>query len=106
MLALLIAGGIGMVLLLATLAFLAVKLATKDYNNDEDQAGILEDDYEEEYSGHFDTIDNERAIFIIEERVNLSREIEGTDKIVTTSKEEQINPREMTNLLKQLSFAN
>ena len=102
-----------MVLLLATLAFLAAKLATKNYN-DEDQAGILEDDYEEEYSGHFDTIDNERAIFIIEEsdklssleRVNLSKEIEETEKIVTTSKEEQINPREMTNLLKQLSFAN
>ena len=52
MLALLIAGGIGMVLLLATLAFLCAKLATKNYN-DEDQAGILEDDYEEEYSGHF-----------------------------------------------------
>ena len=57
-----------MVLLLATLAFLCAKLATNNYN-DEDQAGILEDDYEEEYSGHFDTIDNERAIFIIEESV-------------------------------------
>ena len=77
-----------MVLLLATLAFLAAKLATKDYNNDEDQAGILEDDYEEEYSGH-DSIDNERAIFIIEEsdkfgsleeRVNLSKAIEENDK--------------------------
>ena len=55
-----------MVLLLATLAFLAAKLATKNYNDDEDQAGILEDDYEEEYSGH-DSIDNERAIFINEE---------------------------------------
>ena len=55
-----------MVLLLATLAFLAAKLATKNYNNDEDQAAILEDDYEEEYSGHLDTIYNERAIFIIE----------------------------------------
>ena len=54
-----------MVLLLATLAFLSAKLATKNYN-DEDQGGILEDDYEEEYSGHCDTIDNERAIFIIE----------------------------------------
>ena len=66
MIVLLTAGGIGMVLLLATLAFLAAKLATKNYNNDEDQAAILEDDYEEEYSGHLDTIYNERAIFIIE----------------------------------------
>jgi hypothetical protein len=67
MIVFLTAGGIGMVLLLATLAFLAAKLATKNYNDDEDQAGILEDDYEEDYSGHFDTVDNERAIFIIEE---------------------------------------
>ena len=102
-----------MVLLLATLAFLAAKLATKNHTDD-DQEGILEDDYEEEYRGHFDTVDNERAIFIIEEsdklgsleRVNLPPKNEETDKIVPTSKEEQIKPRNINNLLKQLSFDN
>ena len=112
MIVLLTAGGIGMVLLLATLAFLAFKLATKNYTED-DQEGILEDDYEEEYSGH-DSIDNERAIFIIEEsdkfgsieRVNLFKTIEETDKNIITSKEEQIHPLKVTNLLKQINFAN
>ena len=99
-----------MVLMLATLAFLAAKLLTKNY---EDQEGILEDDYEEEYSGH-DSIDNERAIFIIEEsdkfgsieRVNLFKTIEETDKNIITSTKEQINPLKVTNFLKQISFAN
>ena len=112
MIVLLTAGGIGMVLLLATLAFLAFKLATKNYTED-DQEGILEDDYEEEYSGH-DSIDNERAIFIIEEsdkfgsieRVNLFKTIEETDKNIITSKKEQINPLKVTNILKQIIFAN
>ena len=113
MIILLTVGGMGLVLLLSTLAFLAAKLATKNHNAD-DQEGIMEDDYEEEYSGHIDTIDNERAIFIIEERkklsclekMNVSNPFEETDKIVTTRKEEEINPRKMTNLLKQLSFSN
>ena len=98
---------------LATLAFFGAKLTSKNYNED-DQEEILEDNYKYEYNGQFDTIDNEKAIIMIEEsdklssleRVNLSKEIEETDKIVPTSKEEQINPQETTKLLKQLSFAN
>ena len=112
MIVLLTAGGIGMVLLLATLAFLAAKLATKNHTDD-DQEGILEDDYEEENSGH-DSIDNERAIFIIEESdkfcsletVNKFKTIEETDKNKLTSKEEQINPLKVNNSQKQISFAN
>ena len=111
MIVLLTVGGIGLVLLLSTFAFLADKLATKNHNAD-DQEGIMEDDYEEEYSGHIDTIDNERAIFIIEERnklsclerINDSNPFEETEKIVTTRKEEEIKSKKNDQLAETINL--
>ena len=62
-----------------------------------------------EYNGHFDNIDNEKAIIIIEERdklcalerMNLSPENKETDKNLLANKEEQIKIRKITNLLKK-----
>ena len=65
MLVLLSIGGMGMFLLVIVLAFLAAKLATKN-NREDDMEGIMEAE-EDVFDVHFDSIDNERAIFVIDE---------------------------------------
>ena len=85
----------------------------KNYNED-DREGILEDNHKNEYNGHFDTIDNEKAIIMIEEsdklnsleRMNLVPENKETDNNVLADKEEQIKPRKITNLPTKLCFDN
>ena len=69
MLILLALVGLGVFLLIAALAFLAGKLASKNYY-DQEQEGIIQDDCEE-YHEDIDSIDNEGAIFIIDESIML-----------------------------------
>ena len=83
----------------------------KNYNED-DREGILEDYYEDEYNGHFDTIDNEKAIIMIEEsdklnsleRMNLVPENKETDNNVLADKEEQIKPKKDYQLAYKIMF--
>ena len=69
-----------MFLLLIVLAFLAAKLVTKN-NREEDMEGIMEAE-EDEFNEHFDSIDNERAIFIIDERSKLNTPDIVNDRIL------------------------
>jgi hypothetical protein len=62
--------GMGMFLLVILLAFLAAKLVTKN-DREDDMEGIMEAE-EDVFNDHFDSIDNERAIFIIDERSKLN----------------------------------
>ena len=55
-----------MFFLVITLAVLAARLASNKHNQD-DMEGIMEA-AEDEFSEHFENIENEGAIFIIEER--------------------------------------
>ena len=70
MLVLLSIGGMGMFLLVILLAFLAAKLVTKN-NREEDMEGFMEAEVDE-FNEHFDNIDSERAIFIVDERSKLN----------------------------------
>ena len=106
-----------MFLVVIALAFLAAKLATKN-DLDEDLEGILEAD-DDEYNEHFDGIDNERAIFIIDEShkidtpdiVNsefLSETIEQseeTDKNAPKAKNKQTKSGRIMSTLKQLRYS-
>ena len=59
-----------MFLLVILLAFLAAKLVTRN-TREEDMEGIMEAE-EDQFNEDFDSVDNERAIFIIDERSKLT----------------------------------
>ena len=59
-----------MFLLVIVLAFLAAKLVTKN-DREEDMEGIMEAE-EDDFNEQFDSIEDERAIFIIDERFKLN----------------------------------
>ena len=64
--------GMGMFLLFLALAFLAARLARQnDGQDDVEEIVDPEDDY---FCEHFDSIENERAIFIIGEDIVISRD--------------------------------
>ena len=86
MLVLLSVGGMGMFLLVILLAFLAAKLAAKN-TREEDMEGIMEAE-EDEYNQHFDSLDNERAIFIIDERSKLNTPDIVNDRMISENTEQ------------------
>ena len=63
---LLMTGVLGIFFLITTLVFLASKLLTKN-NASEDQVGMLGDEDEEEYDEYVDIIDNQWAIFTVDD---------------------------------------
>ena len=99
----------GMFFLVITLAFLAARLASNKHNQD-DMEGIMEAD-EEDFSEHFENIENEGAIFIIEERdtfdaVNIvNPQTEEMDKNKAISIKQQIFSR-IVNKVKLRGFTN
>ena len=111
MLVFLSVGGMGMFFLVITLAFLAARLASNKHNQD-DMEGIMEAD-EEDFSEHFENIENEGAIFIIEERetfdavniVNPQTEEMDKNKAISISIKQQIFSR-IVNKVKLRGFTN
>ena len=86
-----------MFLLVIVLAFLAAKLATKN-NREEDMEGIMEAE-EDDFNEHFDSIDNERAIFIIDERSKLNTPVIVNERILSeTPDQSNENDRNAANL--------
>ena len=75
-----------MFLLVILLAFLAAKLVTKN-TREEDMEGIMEAE-EDQFNEHFDSIDNERAIFIIDERSKLTTPEIVNERILSEPTEE------------------
>ena len=69
-----------MFLLVILLAFLAVKLVTKN-TREEDMEAIMEAE-EDQFNDHFDSIDNEGAIFIIDESSKLTTPDIVNDRIL------------------------
>jgi hypothetical protein len=86
MLVLLSIGGMGMFLVVILLAFLAAKLVTKN-SREEDMEGIMEAE-EDTFNEHFESIDNERAIFIIDERSKLNTPDTVNDRILSETIEQ------------------
>ena len=66
-------GGVGIFLLVIVLSVLAAKLASKIQTQD-DMEGIMEAE-DDDFSDHFDNIENEAAIFIIDEKDKPSEDI-------------------------------
>ena len=87
MLVLLSIGGMGMFLLVIVLAFLATKLVTRD-NGEEDREGIMRAYEENDFNEHFDSLDDERAIFIIDESSKLSTPNIVNEKILSGTNEQ------------------
>ena len=75
-----------MFLLVILLAFLAAKLVTKN-NREEDMEGIMEAE-EDEFNEHFDSVENEGAIFIIDERSKLNIPDIVNDRILSETIEQ------------------
>ena len=66
-------GGVGIFLLVIVLTVLAAKLASMIQTQD-DMEGIMEAE-DDDFSDHFDNIENEAAIFIIDEKDKPSEDI-------------------------------
>ena len=99
----------GMFCLLITLAFLAARLASNKHNQD-DMEGIMEA-AEDDFSEHFQNIENEGAIFIIEKRDKfdavdiVNQQTEERDKNTAISIKQQIFSR-IVNKVKLQGFTN
>ena len=105
-----------MFLLVIALTFLAAKLASKN-DLHSDLEGILGPE-DEEYNEHFDIMDNERAIFIIDESIKLGtpdivvdqfepetiEHSEECDKNASKTKDSQTKSGRIMNMFKQFRY--